>query len=238
VCSSRGIDIYVCVCTRWQRYLTLNYGRTNPCHSIGWMGSCKPFHSAKLQGFDIRIGQPTANSMVMSVGKPLKLCGGCCACLACCRPEVESFNSEGQSLGKASQPFGGNAFTPTVEIMDRSGETYARAEGPKCIFGGLMENCTETVFKLYPKGSNKPFGAIKKVKPDGIANQMAQALTNADAYEFTLPVDLPNDQKANFISSLLLLGESSFNLDVCRLKISVICLDALRYKSRDREIER
>jgi hypothetical protein len=148
--------------------------------------------------------------MVMLVDKPFKLCGGCFACLECCRPEVTAFDSKGEKLGRSVQPFGGNAFTPTVEIMDRSDNVYARAEGPQCIFGGLMENCSETVFNFYANGGDQQFGAIKKVKPQGLANNMAQAFTDADAYEFALPVDMPSDQKANFVSSLILLGKSVF----------------------------
>jgi hypothetical protein len=75
----------------------------------------------------------------------------------------------------------------------------------KCVFGGLLENVKQHHFNIMLPGSKEPFGAIQKEKPQGIAAHMTSGLTDADAYEFALPLDMPNEAKANFVSALILL---------------------------------
>lgn len=187
------------------------------------------------------------------MGKP---CLGCCACGAHCKDgmylHAGSVGEEAavgtlrsahpQCVGFATQPTLAGGFTPTLNIMERSGggassfAPLAKVEGPTC-FGGCMELCYSSKFTLSSMRSAAQLnqtlklgnlGQIVKRKPNDLDGALREAVTDADVYTLSISpaAGLAPQQKATLLATLVLADYMYFEREgaMCDGNGCTLCL--------------
>jgi len=189
-------------------------------------------------------------------GCPTKLGLGCCAFSSHCKDgvfvhagsvgedaAVGSLKSDHpQCIGFATQPNLAGGWSPTINIMERSGAggaafaPLAKLEGPTC-FGGCMELCYSSAFTLSSMRSPAQlntalklgdFGQLVKRKPNDLDAALREAVTDADVYSLDLQpaAGVTAQQKATLLATLILTDYMFFERDgaVCDGNGCTLCL--------------
>jgi len=189
---------------------------------------CAPDHTLSLQVHQV---DPMGNKVggAMTIDRPGcvfdKPCIGNAALMDACLQEITVLPGivEGDpgdlpkqmQMGGAKMPTLGGCTTPTLDIFDAQGAEVAKIEaGGTCpsVFGGCTEFCCDQPYNVMMNGQQ--IGAITKMKPKNMESAMAEMFTDADTFSMEFPPDLPVEQKARLLASLLLLDYMFFERDV------------------------
>lgn len=149
---------------------------------------------------------------VMTIKRPWTW--NCCCCefgnmFGCAHMEVfmggKHDVDEEHKVGEVRMPCCGGGFKPTLNIVDKSGETKAIVKGPCCF---ISDMCGSNFEVLTPDG--KAVGDVQKLGIQSAANAVQEATTDADNYAISFPKALNVEYKALMVGALLLLDYMFF----------------------------
>lgn len=150
-----------------------------------------------LRPFDMKIVDNFGNQ-VINLHRPLA-CQGCC--FPCCLQTMEVTAPPGSIVGTVEQNWG--IFYPSYSIKNPSGDVVLRIEGPFCASRCC---CQDVNFKVYPPNGTTEVGRISK-KWSGL---IKEAVTDADTFGVTFPMDLDVRMKATMLGACFLIDMMYF----------------------------
>lgn len=151
------------------------------------------------RGFVIHIVDNNGQE-VTRVTREFKCCGGCSCCANCgsCALEIQIEAPVGQVVGIARQLQ--SCVTPRFSIMDSNQQQVFYVEGPTCICQGIC--CTADVdFRIYTADRAHEVGKLSKQW----SGYVKEAITNANNFGVSFPMDLDVRMKATLIGTLFLI---------------------------------
>jgi len=144
-----------------------------------------------LRPFDLII-KDSQEREVIHLSRPFA-CGSClCPCLL---QSIEVEAPPGTPVGRVVQDW--SMCTPQFRILDASGETVLRIEGPLCTFS----LCGSVEFQILSKDGSTQVGKISK-QWSGL---LREAFTDADNFGLSFPIDLDVRMKAVMLGALFLI---------------------------------
>jgi len=175
---------------------------------------CSPNHSMKLHMTDM------AGRKVLTMDRPWTF--NCCCCEwgnLCGKTHMDVYMGEEasqQMIGSVRMPCFGGGFSPKFDIHDVDGDVQASVTGPCCFISDLCG----AKFGVKDKVGND-VGTVNKLGVKSMGDFAKEAMTDADNFEITFPVETRVETKALMIGTLLLLdytffeGEGAFEIDPC-----------------------
>ncbi|KAJ1532389.1 hypothetical protein ONE63_000989 [Megalurothrips usitatus] len=159
------------------------------CLTRNCCGPLRPFDMKILDNFD---------NQVIHLYRPLA-CVSCC--FPCCLQSMEVSSPPGNHIGKIEQEW--SILTPKFVIKDHNDEVVLRIVGPMC----PLSICGSDVkFKVLTKDGEHEVGKIYK-QWSGI---LREALTDADHFGITFPMDLDVRMKAVMLGACFLIDAMYF----------------------------
>ena len=175
---------------------------------------CSPNHSMKLHMTDM------AGRKVLTMDRPWTF--NCCCCEwgnLCGKTHMDVYmgeQDEQKMIGSVRMPCFGGGFSPKFDIHDVDGDVQASVTGPCCFISDLCG----AKFGVKDKVGND-IGTVNKLGVKSMGDFAKEAMTDADNFEITFPVETRVETKALMIGTLLLLdytffeGEGAFEVDPC-----------------------
>jgi hypothetical protein len=151
------------------------------------------------------------NDTKFTTGKPFR-CFRCPTVSPLCQAAVYT-SDRGADIGHAREDYC-TCFTPSFTLYNNKNIPYARVKGPAC-FGGIFEACSDSNFRLEEMNGRVLTNVVEKGQLDGkSAEEIAlAALGDSDDYRMKFPDGATNEEKANIISTLILLDYMLFEGD-------------------------
>jgi hypothetical protein len=175
---------------------------------------CSPNHTMKLHMTDM------AGRKVLTMDRPWTF--NCCCCEwgnLCGKTHMDVYmgeQDEQKMIGSVRMPCFGGGFSPKFDIHDVDGDVQASVTGPCCFISDLCG----AKFGVKDKVGND-IGTVNKLGVKSMGDFAKEAMTDADNFEITFPVETRVETKALMIGTLLLLdytffeGEGAFEIDPC-----------------------
>ncbi|WKX88340.1 hypothetical protein Q1695_008186 [Nippostrongylus brasiliensis] len=155
------------------------------------------------RGFVIHIVD-SSNNEVMRVTRPFKCCGGCCygimACCDCCRRECQVDAPPGRQIGSLKQRLA--CCASSLDVKDVQDNQLLTIHGPYCC---LACGCRDINFRVTAPTMGK-IGKITK----RWSGCVREALTDADVFSVSFPMDLDVATKALLLAAALLIDFMEF----------------------------
>ncbi|XP_034253223.1 phospholipid scramblase 2 isoform X2 [Thrips palmi] len=159
------------------------------CLTRNCCGPLRPFDMKILDNFD---------NQVIHLNRPLA-CDSCC--FPCCLQSMEVSSPPGNTIGRIEQEW--SILKPKFVIKDHNDEVVLRIEGPFC----TLSICGSDVkFKVLSKDGEHEVGKIYKQW----AGVLREALTDADHFGITFPMDLDVRMKAVMLGACFLIDAMFF----------------------------
>ncbi|KAK3922880.1 Phospholipid scramblase 2 [Frankliniella fusca] len=159
------------------------------CLTRNCCGPLRPFDMKILDNFD---------NQVIHLYRPLA-CDSCC--FPCCLQSMDVSSPPGNHIGKIEQEW--SILKPKFVIKDHNDEVVLRVEGPFC----TLSICGSDVeFKVLSKDGEHEVGKIYKQW----AGILREALTDADHFGITFPMDLDVRMKAVMLGACFLIDAMFF----------------------------
>lgn len=137
-----------------------------------------------------------------------------------CLAKIET-EHRGAKLGHVTEDCF-TCFTPKFTLYDNMGVPYARIRGPSGCFGGVFEYCSSPEFTLEEMNGRQLIKLIEKkrlaAEGKSFENVAMDILGDSDDYILAFPEGATPEQKANIISSLILLDYMFFEGDKSSLE--------------------
>jgi hypothetical protein len=181
------------------------------CQGVCCRVCFNPFHAMTLAVTDAKDKQP-----VFKIDRPFKWCGcACCPC-GCCHQQWNVINTNGGTIGRVQQRCCGGGCFPKFHLYDGApnddNDDY-NTEADYWLTGPhfIGELCCDVNFDLknprQTDAEGKPLivGNITKLGATNVMDAVAEALTDADKFSFTIPKEASVTAKATAITSLVLL---------------------------------
>lgn len=158
-----------------------------------------------LRPFDMKILDNFRNE-VIHIYRPLE-CDSCC--FPCCLQRLEISSPPGTVIGTVEQDW--SIFCPSYTVKNEFGATVLKIQGPFCTFS----MCGDVEFKVLSADGENQVGKISK-QWSGL---LREALTDADNFGITFPMDLDVKMKATLLGACFLIVSNFISISGCRRKI-------------------
>ena len=157
----------------------------------GWcQRNCCPSGQA---AFDMDVNTFDTNTKVADLEKPFS-----CACFCCCRPELTAKYANGNTFGRATEPY--CVMKPTFNIYDASNQLKYIIVFDCCNWG-----CCDYNANIYKADNeNTAIGTISKKAT------LKDLLLSCTTFEIVFPNDATPDDKMLIISNVLLIDYRMF----------------------------
>ncbi|CAF0881914.1 unnamed protein product [Brachionus calyciflorus] len=181
------------------KYVLRNAGNQQFLYAYEDTDVCMRICCGNQRGFTFHIID-NLRQEVLTITREFKCCAGCCwfaGCCSCCAYEI-TVQAGGTIIGYIRQK--GSFWKAAYDILDETGNTILKIEGPFCILDGPL--CPfENDFKVLTADGQSQIGKITKE----YAGFVREMITVADNFSITFPIDLSVKAKATLIGALFLI---------------------------------